>query len=389
MRIAYEYMLPGDHDTGVEVSIRELLRALTRLLSNDIVHVYASRRSASHLEDLSNIQVHVSPLAGIGKIARIAWQQAAAPLLLRPSALDVYHATAYAVSPFMPVPVIVNVYDTIALDHPELTRWQNALHYRMTVLNGVRGAARIIVPSEYVKARILELADIPPEKVEVIPLGVSTSFRPMSPEDIKKTLAEFPQLENRRFILAAGNVDRKKNLRSLVAAFASLPQRHRSNLYLVIAGRSGSDSRLVVRTIAELGLADSVYFTRYVDTRTLAALYNAAEMLVYPSLAEGFGLPPLEAMACGCPVVASNAGALPETTGNAAILVDPTDVAALSAAVLSLLDDPRRPEELRRLGIEHAAAFTWEACARRVLDVYESVLQECKQGIFVEGRRHS
>ncbi len=376
MRIAFEYMLPGCHDTGVEVAIRELLSALVKLRSDDEFMVYTNRRASRTIPKDPNISRNVSRLASIGRPFRIAWQQLVAPTVLRNHRPDIYHATGYVASPFLGLPTVVSVYDTIALDHPELTRWQNAAHYRLGVRAGLRTAERVIVPSAHVKNRLVTLTGMHQEKVTVIPLGVGQRFKPLSETETARCLAPIPALEGRKYILFVGNLERKKNLSMLLSAFAGLQESSRDSLKLVLAGKPGNDARVLGKAAHEAGIADDVVFTGYMDDDVLPALYCGAQLFVYPSLEEGFGLPPLEAMACGTPVVAADSAALPETTGGAAVLVDPMDSEALSHAISSVLNNSARCEELRKDGLKHAKTFTWEVCAKRVMDVYREVVAE-------------
>jgi glycosyltransferase involved in cell wall biosynthesis len=171
-------------------------------------------------------------------------------------------------------------------------------------------------------------------------------------------------------------LERKKNLSSLIAAFARMLQKEPKDLALVIVGGVGDDLPNLRRTISEAGVEGRVLLAGRVSEETLVALYNGAEAFVYPSWEEGFGLPPLEAMACGTPVLCSNAGALPETVGNAALLFSPDSPLELASKLSLVLAEPRRAAVLKAEGLKRASSFTWAECARRVAQVYRAVIKE-------------
>jgi alpha-1,3-rhamnosyl/mannosyltransferase len=376
MRIGYEYMLPGVQDTGVEVAIRELLGALAEHLVDDLIHVYARTRNIPSMNGLSNVVVHKASLAAMGRPCRVLWQQLAAPATLRFACLSLYHATGYAVSPYHAIPTVVSIYDVIALDRPDLTRFANALHYGRTIPQGARAATRVIVPSAYVKERLTAVTGIPAAKVEVIPLGVSASFGVAHRDEVQRKLSRVSNLRGRRYLLAVGRLDRKKNLSSLITAFARMLPKERNDLALVVVGGAGDDLPNLRRAISGAGVEDSVLLAGRVSEEMLVALYNGAGAFVYPSWEEGFGLPPLEAMACGTPVLCSNAGALPETVGNAALLFSPENPLELTSKLSLVLGEPQRAAALKALGLKRASSFTWTECARRVAQVYRAVVEE-------------
>jgi glycosyltransferase involved in cell wall biosynthesis len=376
MRIGYEYMLPGAQGTGVEVAIRELLGALVEQLGDNSIHVYARSSKIPPLAGFRNVVVHKASLAALGRPCRILWQQLAAPATLRFARLSLYHATGYALSPYHAIPTVVSMYDVIALDRPDLTRFANALHYGRTIPRGARAAARVIVPSAYVKERLTTITGIPAAKVEVIPLGVSAFFTHARRDEVQRELSRVSNLRGRRYLLAVGRLERKKNLSSLIAAFACVLQKGAEDLALVIVGGIGDDLPKLRRAISGAGVEDSVLLAGRVSEERLVALYNGAEAFVYPSWEEGFGLPPLEAMACGTPVLCSNAGALPETVGNAALLFSPDRPLELASQLSRLLAEPQRAAALKADGLKRASAFTWAACARRVAQVYRAVIDE-------------
>jgi glycosyltransferase involved in cell wall biosynthesis len=231
---------------------------------------------------------------------------------------------------------------------------------------GFRRAAAVVAPSAYTRDELVRHLGIPPDRVHVVPLGVDHAlFRPLERRP-----------PGRPYLLFVGSEHPRKDLLTLLRALAVLRQRHR-DLVLVKVGEPGNAEAAfrapVDAAIRELGLGDAVVFAGAVPDADLPVYYSGAECLVLPSRAEGFGLTPLEAMACGCPVVVSTAGSLPEVTGDAAVHVPPGDPSALAGALASVLEDDRARHELRRRGLARAAEFTWERTARETLAVWASL----------------
>jgi glycosyltransferase involved in cell wall biosynthesis len=210
------------------------------------------------------------------------------------------------------------------------------------------------------------------DRVQVIPEGVDARFRPpVNDAWLQAVLARY--IIKRPYVLYVGGINARKNIARLFTAYAYLRERH-PDVALVLGGKRQWQTDEIDATFRRLNLTDHVHFTGYVDDADLPALYTAAELFVFPSLYEGFGLPPLEAMACGTPVVTSNVSSLPEVVGDAALTVDPYDVGGLALAIERVLTDEKLQMELRRRGIERAAQFTWERAARETLAMYEAVL---------------
>lgn len=366
MRIGYECMLTGTQDTGVGVSIRELLRALLVLPGDHTLVLYTHGCAAMELPVEERVNTIRCALPAWGKAARVAWQQLRLPARVRDDFVDVYHGPGYVVPSKLSVPSVVSVYDTIALERQSLTTRANAAHYRWAVPRAVAAARRVIVPSDYVRGRLLHATNIDRRKVAIVPLGVSSDFCPLDPHETEQRLREMG-VEDHPFLLCVGNIERKKNLEAALHALEGVRAK------LVLVGRAGNARRALRRHVASRGIGDRVVFAGYVPRRALVALYNGATALLYPSYEEGFGLPPLEAMACGTPVVASNAGAMPEVAGAVALLVDPNDYSGWARAAARLEEESGLRRDLRERGLAHAARFTWTRTAAQVLELYREV----------------
>jgi glycosyltransferase involved in cell wall biosynthesis len=273
----------------------------------------------------------------------------------------------------MQVPTVVSVYDVTAIEHPELTRWLNARHFGFALPRGVHAATRVVVPSEYVKTRLHVVTGVPLHRIVVLPLGVSTEFRPLARELVERRLDGIPGLQQKPFLLSVGNLERKKQLHVLLAAFARIQNRVHANLQLVFAGKAGNAATELETLAMRLGIRESVSFLGYVDRSALVALYSGAEALVYPSLDEGFGLPPLEAMACGTLAVVSTAGALPETTGGCAVSFHTGDDEHLASVLIAAFESEDERARIEARGRMWSAHFSWDEHARGLLHTYYDV----------------
>lgn len=284
---------------------------------------------------------------------------------------DVFFAPNFVPPPTRTRRLVVTVHDLAFRLHPETapqsTRWWLARIDRV-----LRQASGVIAVSEATKRDLLELYGIEAERVTVIPHGVDGQvFRPSSREDVERVRRRFGIAGP--YVLSLGGIEPRKNLPNLVEAFARLPPSDRPTL--VLAGGSvewnpeGRDSLRKALSEAPREVAEQVVLTGYVQEQEKVALLGGAEALVYPSLYEGFGLPVLEAMACGTPVVTSALSALPEVAGDAALLVDPEDPAAIAAAVARVLGEEDLRRDLRLRGLSRAAGYTWESTARRTAAV--------------------
>jgi glycosyltransferase involved in cell wall biosynthesis len=289
------------------------------------------------------------------------------PLRAATGPVDLFHATNYATPRAPGVPMVVTVHDLTLLRHPELGT--PALRRLVARTAGaVREATRIIADSEATRADVVALLGVAPERVHTVPLGCDPRFTPGDPAAARRAAAalgiEAP------FVLHVGTIEPRKNLPALVTAFARARRAARLPHRLVLAGAPGWGVEPVRARIAAEGVADLVRLTGALPDAQLLALYRAADLFAFPSLYEGFGLPVLEAMACGTPVLAANVASLPEVAGDAALLVDPRDEAALAAALERGLTDPALRARLRTAGPPRAATFTWDRCAAATLAVY-------------------
>ncbi len=286
--------------------------------------------------------------------------------------VDLFHGTTFTVPARRRAPVVATVHDLTLLRRPELGTNRLVSMVRKAA-GSLPGADRIIAVSETTRRDIVELCGVPPDRISVVYNGCSAEFRP---RDRETCLAETEHhLQSKGpFLLHVGTVEPRKNLATLIRAFALLRRQTGLPHKLLLAGAPGWESQPLGAIAAEEGVAAEVLFAGFVPKRLLPSLYCAADVFVYPSLYEGFGLPVIEAMASGTPVVTSNLSALPEIAGGAALLVEPSDPEEIAAAIKLCLEDPSRAARLRSDGLARAEEFSWERTASQTLEVFKVTL---------------
>jgi glycosyltransferase involved in cell wall biosynthesis len=305
---------------------------------------------------------------------RILWEQLLLPQALRTQQTDLVHGLAYAVPAVAPCRAIVTVHDLSFFLYPETLPPLRRGYLRAATRSATRRAERVIAVSRQTGDDLVRLLHVPADKVDVIHNGVHEAFCPAAPDEVATFRQEkgLPQ----RFILFLGTLEPRKNVATLLEAFALWRGQDSgaSDVQLVVGGAKGWYFQRIFARVEELGLTDAVSFPGFVPMEDLPWWYRAAECFVYPSLYEGFGLPIVEAMACGTPVITSSIGSPAEVAGDAAITVNPQDVAALSEAIGRVLGDPARRAEMRQAGLRRAAAFSWERAAAETAAVYRRAL---------------
>ncbi len=299
------------------------------------------------------------------------------PAALRRLRVDVFHGMDHVGIPLVgrSGKYVVTVHDVIPLILPETFTPRHRLVVRLALARVRRKADLVVVPSHAVKRDVVRRVGLPEDRVVVTHEGCEPRFRPVRSEGALRDVAARYGLPP-RYVLAVGTLEPRKNLTTLLEAFARLRRDGAvdADLRLVLAGARGWLDEPIFATVRSLGLEDAVRFTGFVDDDDLPAVYSGAALFVFPSLHEGFGLPLLEAMACGVPVVTSNVSSMPEVAGDAATLVDPRDGEGLAAAIARSLRDAALRGRLREAGIARARQFSWEATARRTLDAYASLV---------------
>lgn len=358
------------HDFGIGTYIRNLLRHLARL-DRDTEFVLFCRP-----EDYANVRELGSNFRGVPERSApySLREQLSLPWLARREKADVYHAPHYVLPALTPGRSVVTIHDCIHLMFPEYLPYHRlgTICARAMMYSATHRADRILTVSESSKRDILRFFQVRPEKIAVIYNATDEHFRIPPTEDAVARVRERYQLQD-PFVLYVGNVKPHKNVERLIEAFALVRRRRMDGLKLVIIGDEISKFQTLRRAVLKHKLHKHVRFLGFVPDGTLSVLYRLASVFVFPSLYEGFGLPPLEAMACGAPVITSNVSSLPEVMGGAALLVDPYSAESIAEAIGRVLSDPVLAAELRAKGLARAQDFSWEQSAARTLEIYREV----------------
>jgi glycosyltransferase involved in cell wall biosynthesis len=328
-----------------------------------------------------NVSFSRSRFPTVRASVRIAWEQLILPVASARSRLDLLFCPVN-VRPFLSTcPVIVTIHDVIFLHYPDSFRPLKRLYLQAMTGWSARHAAHIITVSEATRQDVIRLLGVPPNRVTAVHNGVGSQFRPYLEHEHEAFRREHGI--QGRVILYLGTLEPRKNVTTLITAFAAIASDPNfSDVILVIGGSKGWYFDEIFATAERLGLTASnrVRFLGRVPDEELPLWYNIAALCAYPSLYEGFGLPPLEAMACGTPVVVSDRSALPEVVGDAGILLDPEDIPAWSEGMRRLLQEPELASDLSRRGLEQAVHFSWERSARETAIVIRRVISSKREG---------
>jgi len=368
MHILLDAHMVGERETGNETYIVNLIRGLQKL---ETAHTFslatAHPRALGEQVELNDrfrmVYVSASP---VRRLLRDLPAQA------RACHADLLHVT-YMGPPRCPVPMVVSIHDVAYQSHPEWFSWRD----RMVLWGGIRStvyrARKIITISQHARSEIMNYLHIPDERIAVTYLAAGHQYAPSSDTSslqqcLRKLAISTP------YVLAAGNLQPRKNLARLVEAFAQARQSASLPHHLVLSGKAQWKESEVHHTIRRCKAESFVHFTGYVPDDDLRILFQGADLFVYPSLYEGFGLPILEAMACGAPVLTSNVTSMPEVAGDAAWLVNPYKGEELAEALKKLLLDDALRGQLRAKGFAQVKRFAWEKTARETMAIYESCL---------------
>jgi glycosyltransferase involved in cell wall biosynthesis len=372
MRVALNAIYVGDGVAGGRVYRDGLLRGLAAVGSPFAFDVLTRRGPDLPPLPAERFRAVEAPVSGRSTLRRTLWEYGVLPVRVRRGGYAVYHALGGLSPRVRGVPVILTIHDLIFQDFPASTGRLDRLFRTVVLPRAARRADRVIVDSLAVGRQVVERLGVAEQRVRVVPLGAGHGFRRV--DDDARVAAVRARFGARPpYVIAVGRGYPHKNLTGLLRAIAVLRRDH-LDAQLVLVGERFRAAAEVERLTAELGLGGAVVWTGFAAADDLDALYSGAAAFAFPSLAEGFGLPPLEAMACGAPVVASNLTAVPEVVGDAGLLADPRDPEAFAAALGRVLADPALAAELRSRGFARAAEFTWDRCAEQTLAVYKELV---------------
>jgi len=369
MRICVDVQSAVTQRAGVGRYTRQLVENLAPLMQEDVLRLFhfdfARGGTALEIPGTEARRVRWCP----GRVAQLAWKKVHwPPFDLFAGAADLYHFPNFTIPPLSRGRSVVTIHDMSFFRHPEFAEARNLRHLTGTIHRTAERADAILTISHFSGREIQELLRVPGDRVFPVYLGISPVFCQPSEETVTSTLA---RLELRRpYLLTVGTLEPRKNIPFLVEVFEHM---HDFDGELVIAGMPGWQCEPILRRIRESSRADDIRFIQYVGDGALPSLYAGADLFVLTSFYEGFGFPPLEAMACGTPALTSRGGSLAEVVGDAGVTLGEFDADLWSSTACDLLGDTERRKELREKGIAHAARYTWQETARQTLEVYREV----------------
>ncbi|MEP6695494.1 MAG: glycosyltransferase family 1 protein [Pseudonocardiales bacterium] len=366
----------GYRRAGLSHYVERLVRDLPRALHDDDELVVYAARGVDRSNTPDAVRWRLSPLPTEHPAVRIGWEQMVLPAWTARDQLDVFHGTVNVLPLASGTPAVLTIHDVAFLRLPDRLSARRRRYLETATRASARRARRVIAVSESTRDDVVQLLDIPSERVVVIPLAADESYQPAGEAALAAFRAEHDLAVP--YLLYVGTLEPRKNVPALLRAFATLADSIPHQIVLV--GAEGWMTDELHRTIAQLKLGDRLRLTGYVPSESLPLWYSAADVFAFPSSYEGFGLPPLEAMACGTPVVASTVSSLPEVVGDAALSVHPDDIDGLAAAIGRVLGDDELRGELRRRGLARAATFSWARTARETGRVYHEVADQIPTG---------
>ncbi len=368
MRIGIDYTAAVQQGAGIGRFCRGLIGALAELDRSNQYVVWSGGRGTAEPVWPANFRRVALPITD--RHLAIAWQRLRLPLPVEliTGRLDLYHSPDFVLPPVRKAHTLLTVHDLSFMRHPDCSS-PALLEYLMdAVPRSVARADLVIADSENTRRDVIELLNVPAERTRVVYAGLEPSFRRVQDQAaVQAVLTRYGITPP--YILTVGTLQPRKNLVRLIAAVNLLRQRHGLPHRLVIAGGKGWLYEEIIAAAHEAG--DAVILAGYVADSALPALYSAADLFAFPSLYEGFGIPLLEAMGCGTPVLTSTASSLPEVAGDAALLVEPTDTGAIADGLWRLLSDTALRQTLVQRGHVRVERFTWPAAARELLAAYE------------------
>jgi glycosyltransferase involved in cell wall biosynthesis len=371
MKIGIDTTALPDQPVGAGKYILQLVRWLAYLPTEHRWVIFATRRGRSQIGDLASQNVEWIVVPNYPPSFRLIWEQARLPFLVRRSGIDLLHSPHYTRPYFLPCASVVTYHDMTFFLFPQLHTLIKRLYFPWAIRMSAKRADAWIANSESTRGDSIRILNLPPGRIYTTPLGVLDAFHPIDDPAILEPCREKYHLPP-EFILFVGLIEPRKNLSMLLKAYAPLVKSS-NPLPLILVGRLGWGYQRVLQLVKQLKLENWVQFAGYLPDQDLPIVYNLAQIFVYPSSYEGFGFPPLEAMACGTPVITTAISALEENVGEAGLLVSPQDELALTEALQTLIQNPTLQERLSQAGIKRAARFSWEHTARLTLKIYETL----------------
>lgn len=357
--------------TGIGTYTENILKNLLEINGEDTYHIYWSG------EDYEYFKRHNSKIVMASKKHHRFFEQSYFPNNIESEGATLYHIpqNGMGLSPNIKCKTIVTIHDLIPYTMPETVGKGYLLNFLKDMPYIIEKADGILTVSEYSKQDILRFFPIDEDKIYVTPLAADTKYKPLDKDYCKKKIEEVFNI-SKDFILYLGGFSSRKNVKGLIEAFHKVYKTLDKEYVLVILGSIRDEGKNLLNLVEDLGMKDKVIFTGFVEEDLLPVFYNASHCFVYPSLYEGFGLPPLEAMSCGCPVITSNISSIPEVVGESGYLIDPYDFNNIAKALGEVMTNESLREKLSKRSIERAKLFSWRNTAINTSEAYKSVIQK-------------
>lgn len=377
-------LFAGEKKRGVAHYTAHLVRALAGLDMPHLLNLYV-RADYDELDDLESARLRLRRIEipsrprGVQFVSRIATEQLQLVDIADRDGIDLLHCPDHVAIVVRQAhcPIVLTIHDLTTLSHPKTHSARARFYMQALMPASIRRAARIVCVSHSTELELHRYFEDAESKTTVVHSAASGRFRLIEPYKVTGVLRRW-KLASDSYLLYLGTIESRKNLEGLIRAYARaciLPD----SPVLAIAGRVRDSARHLLELPRTLGIEGKVHFLGYVDDDEAVALYNGALAFIYPSLYEGFGLPILEAMACGTPVITSNTSSMPEVAGDAAILVDPGDPQSLANAIVAVATQPELRTAMRNMGLARSSQFSWDRCARETVAVWEQVVSAAHQ----------
>lgn len=374
MKIAINTLPLYKTKVGMGKYVVELVNRVTKIDKENKYLIYVSNEN-KHFFNLTSKNVNIQQVPKIfsNPSLRIIWEQLILPFSLWRNSIDVYHALGFVLPLFLKQKIIsvVTIADMTFFSHPQHHTRMKQVYFKCMIPQSLRRAKKVITISDNTKKDIINVININANKIKTIYLGVDARFYPQEKETVNAILEKYKIASP--YILFVGMLEPRKNVEGLLQAFAMLKDKRKHNL--IIVGKKGWRYEELFKLAQEEGIRNDVVFAGYVPDEDLPGLYAGATCFVYPSFYEGFGIPIVEAMACGCPVITSNNSSMQEIAGDAAVLVDPYNKEEIKDAIGSIINNKGLRGEKQRKGLINATKFQWNFMAEETIKVYKNTIQ--------------
>jgi len=379
MKIVINATVITDDMTGIGYYAYYLLKKLLEIdEANEYIGIFAKDSSYVNKFNFPNLTKVITRTSLRKPLRRKLWEGFILPFTLKNLKADVYFSPSYVLPVYkLGIPMVVTIHDFSWWIYPETKSKKYAFYMRHVVPYSLKNSDMVIVDSKHTASDLRKFFKFPPNKIKTVYLGINKLYLEDKEPDVKQYLDNKYQIKT-DYILAVGTLEKRKNILRLIKAFISLKQKKKLIHKLVLVGKFKQDSFAILKELIQ-GYKDDIIFTGYVDSKDLAYLYFGASIFVYPSIYEGFGLPPLEAMSCGVPVATSNISSMPEILQEACIYFDPYDVRDISDKIYEILDNKTLRNKIIEAGYNKVKNFNWDKTANDMILIFKEIAS--KKGI--------